>query len=414
MPQRAAVNDWEAHLSSMWTVYEKRQMTMSAQPHGGTLINRILADEEAARWRQIVPELPRLTLGHRELLDLDLIALGAFSPLTGFMTRDDYRSVVETMHLANGVVWSLPVTLAVEREVADGLREGAAVALEDVQGRLRGILMLQERYAYDKPREATEVYRTEDTSHPGVRALHEQGDILLGGDIWLLEPPDHSVFGSHTLTPAETRAAFAERNWRTVVGFQTRNPVHRAHEYIQKCALETVDGLFLQPLVGETKEDDVPAAVRMRCYEALLRDYYPDNRVLLGAFPARMRYAGPREAVFHAMVRKNYGCTHFIVGRDHAGVGNFYGTYDAQTIFSNFSSDELGLTPLFFEHTFYCHRCGGMASGKTCPHSDDARVMLSGTRVRAMLRSGQAPPPEFSRPEVAEVLVSALGGAAIA
>ena len=387
---------------------------MAAQPHGGTLINRVLADEEAARWRQITPELPRLTLGQRELLDLDLIALGAFSPLTGFMTRDDYRSVVETMHLANGVVWSLPVTLAVGRAVADDLREGAAVALEDSGGRLRGILMLQERYPYDKQHEASEVYRTDDTSHPGVRALHEQGDILLGGDIWLIEPPDLSVFGAHTLSPAATRAAFAERNWRTVVGFQTRNPVHRAHEYIQKCALETVDGLFLQPLVGETKEDDVPADVRMRCYEVLLRDYYPANRVLLGAFPARMRYAGPREAVFHAMVRKNYGCTHFIVGRDHAGVGNFYGTYDAQHIFSNFTPDELGLTPLFFEHTFYCHRCGGMASGKTCPHSDDAHVTLSGTRVRAMLRSGQTPPPEFSRPEVAEVLATALGGATIA
>ena len=387
---------------------------MAAQPHGGTLVNRILEGEEAARWRQIAPELPRLTLSYRELLDLDLIALGAFSPLTGFMARDDYRSVVETMHLASGVVWSLPVTLAVAREASDGLREGSAVALDDTRGQLRGILMLQERYPYDRLHEAREVYRTDDTSHPGVRALNEQGDILLGGDIWLLDPPDHSVFGPHTLSPAETRAAFAERGWHTVVGFQTRNPVHRAHEYIQKCALEMVDGLFLQPLVGETKEDDVPADVRMRCYEILLRDYYPASRVLLGAFPARMRYAGPREAVFHAIARKNYGCTHFIVGRDHAGVGNFYGTYDAQKIFSNFTPDELGLTPLFFEHTFYCHRCGGMASAKTCPHSDDAHVMLSGTRVRAMLRSGQAPPPEFSRPEVAEALVSALRGAAIA
>lgn len=387
---------------------------MVATPHGGTLVNRVLAGEEAARWRQIVPELPRIMLSQRKLLDLELIAVGAFSPLTGYLTRDDYRSVVETMHLANGVVWSLPVTLPVSRETANDLREGSAVALEDASGRARGILMLQERYPYDKQHEAREVYRTDDTSHPGVRALLEQGDYLLGGEIWVLDPPDLAAFGPHTLSPSETRKAFAARHWETVVGFQTRNPVHRAHEYIQKCALEVVDGLLLHPLVGETKSDDVPATVRMRCYEVLLRDYYPANRVLLGAFPARMRYAGPREAVFHAMVRKNYGCTHFIIGRDHAGVGNFYGAYDAQKIFSNFRHDELGLTPLFFEHTFYCHRCGGMASSKTCPHSEDARVILSGTRVRAMLRSGQAPPPEFSRPEVAEVLVGALRGAAIA
>jgi len=279
---------------------------------------------------------------------------------------------VETMHLANGTIWTLPVTLPVATETAANLREGDTVA------------------------------------------LMEQGDVLLGGDIWLLDPPSLAAFGPYTLSPVQTRTAFAAHNWQTIVGFQTRNPVHRAHEYIQKCALEVVDGLLLHPLVGETKEDDVPAAVRMRCYEVLLRDYYPANRVLLGTFPARMRYAGPREAVFHAMVRKNYGCTHFIVGRDHAGVGNFYGTYDAQTIFSNFTSDELGLTPLFFEHTFYCYRCAGMASSKTCPHTDEARVILSGTRVRAMLRSGQTPPPEFSRPEVAEVLVGALQETAIA
>lgn len=387
---------------------------MAATPHGGTLVNRVLAGEEAARWRQIVPELPRITLSQRELLDLELIGVGAFSPLTGFMTRDDYRSVVETMRLASGAVWSLPVTLSVPPEIAATLHEGGAVVLQDASAHARGILMLRESYPYDKVWEAQEVYRTDDTSHPGVRALFEQGDILLGGDIWLLDPPDYSAFGPHTLTPAEAREAFAARNWRTVVGFQTRNPVHRAHEYIQKCALEVVDGLFLHPLVGETKSDDVPAAVRMQCYEVLLRDYYPANRVLLGTFPARMRYAGPREAVFHAMVRKNYGCTHFIVGRDHAGVGNFYGTYDAQKIFSNFRPDELGLTPLFFEHTFYCHHCGGMASSKTCPHPEEAHVMLSGTRVRAMLRSGQAPPPEFSRPEVAEVLVGAFRGTAIA
>jgi sulfate adenylyltransferase len=387
---------------------------MTAQPHGGTLVNRVLAGEEAEHWRQTAPTLPHITLGLRQLLDVDLLALGAFSPLTGFMTRDDYCSVVATMRLASGYIWTLPVTLAVTTEIATDLREGSPVALRDTNGDLRGILLLQDRYRYDKRYEAQEVYRTNDLSHPGVRALSEQGDVLLGGDVWLLEPPNLMAFGPHALSPLQTRAAFAARNWHTIVGFQTRNPVHRAHEYIQKCALETVDGLLLHPLVGETKDDDVPAAVRMQCYEVLLRDYYPASRVLLGAFPARMRYAGPREAVFHAMVRKNYGCTHFIVGRDHAGVGNFYGTYDAQTIFGHFSQDELGMIPLFFEHTFYCHRCGSMASSKTCPHADEAHVVLSGTRVRAMLRSGQAPPPEFSRPEVAEVLVGALQAATLA
>lgn len=385
---------------------------MSAQPHGGTLVNRVLAGDEAAHWRDVAPRLPHITLRRRELLDLDLLAVGALSPLTGFMTRDDYRSVVDTMHLASGVAWTLPVTLPVTREVAAGLREGAPVALADSSGHLRAVLLFEERYSYDKAHEAREVYRTEDESHPGVHALCEQGDTLLGGDVWLLDPPDRSAFGPHTLSPVETRAAFATRGWQTIVAFQTRNPVHRAHEYIQKCALETVDGLFLHPLVGETKADDVPAAVRMRCYEVLLRDYYPATRVFLGAFPARMRYAGPREAVFHAIARKNYGCTHFIVGRDHAGVGNFYGTYDAQKIFGQFRPDELGVTPLLFEHTFYCHRCNGMASSKTCPHPEEAHVTLSGTRVRAMLRMGQAPPPEFSRPEVAEVLVGAMQAAA--
>lgn len=386
---------------------------MTAQPHGGHLINRILVGAEAEQWREAARGLPRISLNRRELLDLELIASGAFSPLTGFMLREDYRSVVDSMHLSDGAAWTLPVTLSVSDTDAATLREDSPVALMDADAHLRGILMLRQRYMYDKAHEARQVYRTEDQSHPGVRALYEQGDTLLGGEIWLLQPPETAMFGERTLSPADARAAFAARGWRTVVGFQTRNPVHRAHEYIQKCALEIVDGLFLHPLVGETKSDDIPADVRMRCYEVLLRDYYPADRVLLGAFPARMRYAGPREAVFHALVRKNYGCTHFVIGRDHAGVGNFYGTYEAQQIFGEFTSAELGLTPLFFEHTFFCHRCGSMASSKTCPHGDEDHVALSGTRVRAMLRSGQAPPPEFSRPEVAEVLISAAQAAVV-
>jgi sulfate adenylyltransferase len=381
---------------------------MALPPHGGTLINRVMAPGVARRWLKRMPSLPAITLSRRLLLDLDLLAVGAYSPLTGYMTRDDYDAVVERMQLANGLPWTVPVVLAVTAETADGLREGKPVALYDGEGTPRAVLDLRERYTYDRAREAEHVYRTTDATHPGVRALDEQGDVLLGGPVRLLAAPDRGPFAAHAPTPAEARAAFAERGWNTVVGFQTRNPVHRAHEYIQKSALEIVDGLFLQPLVGETKEDDIPANVRMRCYETLLSDYYPAGRVLLGTLPARMRYAGPREAVFHALIRKNYGCTHFIVGRDHAGVGNFYGTYEAQHIFREFDPAALGITPLFFEHAFYCHRCGGMATTKTCPHGEEDRVILSGTRVRAMLRAGQTPPPEFTRPEVAEVLIEAM------
>jgi sulfate adenylyltransferase len=382
---------------------------MVAQPHGGALVHRILPPNEAQCWIESTPRYPSVTLGRRDLLDLELLAIGAYSPLTGFMIKADYNMVVNDMRLQSGLPWTLPITLAVSREAASPLREDAPVILRAPDGTPCGLLELRERYGYDRAHQARHVFKTEDPSHPGVRALGEQGDVLLGGPIWLFRPPDPGPFAEHDLTPAQSRTEFAARGWRTVVGFQTRNPVHRAHEYIQKAALETVDGLFLQPLVGETKDDDVPADVRMRCYEALLRGYYPANRVVLGTLPARMRYAGPREAVFHALIRKNYGCTHFIVGRDHAGVGNFYGTYEAQHIFNDFSPDELGITPLFFEHAFYCQCCGGMASSKTCPHGKEAHVVLSGTRVRAMLRGGQTPPPEFSRPEVADILVRAMG-----
>lgn len=381
---------------------------MALSPHGETLVNRVLPPDEARHWLEQTPHLPAITLSARELLDLDLLAVGAYSPLTGYMTHEDYEAVVERMHLASGLPWSLPIVLPVAAPMAESLREGSPVVLRDIAGDPRAVLELRERYSYDREREARQVYRTTDATHPGVRALYEQGDVLLGGPVWLLAAPSRGAFAAHALTPEESRAAFAARGWETVVGFQTRNPVHRAHEYIQKSALETVDGLFLQPLVGETKEDDIPAAVRMRCYETLLRDYYPADRVLLGTLPARMRYAGPREAVFHALVRKNYGCTHFIVGRDHAGVGNFYGTYEAQHIFRAFDPAALGITPLFFEHAFYCHRCASMATTKTCPHGEESRVILSGTRVRAMLRGGQTPPPEFTRPEVAEVLIEAM------
>jgi sulfate adenylyltransferase len=374
---------------------------MSA-PHGGKLIHRTADSPQVEQeLREESKGLRALTLTGRELNDLALIAIGACSPLTGFMTREDYEPVVASMRLANGLPWSIPVVFAVDREEAPTV--GSRVALYDADGELRAVADVEDVFEYDKRREAREVYRTDDQEHPGVAAVYERKDVLVGGPIWVLAREQNP----ESLTPAQTRAEFERRGWSTIVGFQTRNPVHRAHEYIQKCALEVVDGLLLHPLVGETKGDDIPAEVRMRCYRTLLENYYPAERVLLSTMPAAMRYAGPREAIFHAMIRKNYGCTHFIVGRDHAGVGSYYGTYDAQKIFDEFEAEELGITPLRFENSFYCKRCQQMGTRKTCNHEAEHHVSLSGTKVRAMLRAGELPPPEFSRPEVARILIEA-------
>jgi sulfate adenylyltransferase len=351
-------------------------------------------------------ELKKIRLTARETSDFEMIANGALSPLEGFMTRADYERVVSEMRLANGLPWSLPITLSVSRD--EGIREGEEAALMDEGGHLLGLLKVREIYPYHKEREAREVYRTTDEKHPGVASLYSQAELLVGGPITAVHLPQYKNFRAHRLTPAETRQRFAEKGWRRVVGFQTRNPIHRAHEYIQKCALEMADGLLIHPLVGETKGDDIPADVRMKCYEVLMERYYPKDRTLLSVFPAAMRYAGPREAIFHAIVRKNYGCTHFIVGRDHAGVGSYYGPFDAQKIFYEFKDGELGIAALFFDNTFYCKSCGGMASSKTCPHDETHHVSLSGTKVREMLRAGQAPPAEFTRAEVARILIEAL------
>jgi sulfate adenylyltransferase len=378
-------------------------------PHGGKLVHRTADSAQAvSELRQESKNFRSLTLSGRELNDLALIANGACSPLTGFMTREDYEPVVASMRLGNGLPWSIPVVLAVDREVAP--TAGSRAALYDAEGELRGVIDVEDVFEYDKRREASNVYRTEEEKHPGVAALYARKDVLVGGPVWVL-PREQNP---ESLTPAQTRAEFERRGWKTIVGFQTRNPVHRAHEYIQKCALEIVDGLLLHPLVGETKGDDIPAEVRMRCYRALLENYYPADRVLLSTMPAAMRYAGPREAIFHAMIRKNYGCTHFIVGRDHAGVGSYYGTYDAQKLFDEFDAAELGITPLKFENSFYCKRCQQMGSQKTCRHDASDHVSLSGTKVREMLRAGELPPPEFSRPEVARILIEASREAATA
>jgi len=376
-------------------------------PHGGRLVDRIVIGKEREALERCAADLPRVALNAREQSDLEMIATGAMSPLEGFMGLEDYTGVLDGMRLAKGLPWTIPITLAVKEGRGEQYAEGSDVALYSEDGQCLGVLHLEEKYEADKEHEAKMVLQTADEAHPGVQYLNSIGGVYLGGAVSVISRPAHDAFHNYRLDPKETRVLFKVRGWDTVAAFQTRNPIHRAHEYLQKCALEIVDALLIHPLMGETKKDDIPAEVRMRCYLALLENYYPRERVAISVFPAAMRYAGPREAIFHALVRKNYGCTHFIVGRDHAGVGRYYGTYDAHYIFREFDPAEIGITPLFFDHTFFCKRCGNMASTKTCPHGQDDHVFLSGTQVREMLARGEMPPPEFTRPEVARILMQA-------
>lgn len=376
-------------------------------PHGGKLNPRILEGEELASQREKAKSMPSIRMTSRETSDLIMLAVGAFSPLTGFMLEKDYHPSVKEMRLDNGTLWPIPITLSVSREEADALPIGSEVALyDDETSELMGILTVEEKYEYDKEDEAKHVFRTADEKHPGVAKVYAQKDIYLGGAVKALsEGPYPELYRNHYGRPAETRKIFQEKDWTTVAAFQTRNPIHRSHEYCTKIAMEVTDGLLIHPLVGKLKPGDIPAHIRMKCYEILLEKYYPKDRVVLKVYPMEMRYGGPREAVLHAIFRQNYGCSHLIIGRDHAGVGDYYGPFDAQEIFDDLAENDLHIQPLKIDWTFWCHECDGMASMKTCPHSPEHRVLISGTKVREMLAKGKMPPKEFSRPEVAEILI---------
>jgi sulfate adenylyltransferase len=384
-------------------------MSKLIAPHGGRLVNRILTGDARRKAKDKAESLTKITLNTREIADLEMIANGAFSPLEGFVNSKEYESILHSMHLSNGLPWTIPINLSVSEEGKGKISTNDELTMVDMRGKMLGILRVEEIFQADKKREALQVYGTDDENHPGVAAVYQQGDYYVAGPVSLFDRISHDDLMNYRLDPVETRVLFQKKGWKTIVAFQTRNPVHRAHEYIQKSAMEIVDGLLLHPLVGATKADDIPADVRMECYEVLLSNYYPKDRVVLSVMPANMRYAGPKEAIMHAIIRKNYGVSHFIVGRDHAGVGNYYGTYDAHHIFREFDPQAIDITPLFFDYTFYCRRCGGMASTKTCPHDKSNHIFLSGTKVREMLLQGIVPPVEFTRPEVADVLIRNAG-----
>lgn len=379
-------------------------------PHGGTLINRVVEPAVANTLAEEAKSLPAVTLSPREQGDLELIAVGGFSPLTGFMGRADFESVCRDMKLANGLVWPVPVILSPSDDVTKSIEPGQRIALKDDAGNLLAVMDVTEKYAHDKTLENA-VYGTDDANHPGAQVTAKQGSSCLAGPLHVITPNARPEFAEYRLTPSQTRAAFEAKKWKTVAAFQTRNPIHRSHEYLTKVALEMTDGLLIHPVVGETKKDDIPADTRMACYTTLIDGYYNKDRTMLSVLPLAMRYAGPREAVLHALIRKNYGISHFIVGRDHAGVGTYYGTYDAQKIFDRFEEGAIGVTILPFEHTAWCKTCEAIVSSKTCPHDNSHKIAPSGTKVRDLLAAGERPPVEFSRPEIADILIKWAQGA---
>ncbi len=381
-------------------------------PHGGGLSPLLIADERLRREvQQECRRLPQVRMSSKEVSDVIMLGSGAFSPLPGFLGHDDYQGVVRRMRLPGGLLWPIPVTLAVHAEEAEGVREGTRVALVDgASGEPMARLTVQEKFRYSRREEAREVFGTEERAHPGVEKVCRQGEVYLGGPLEVVSEGEYPEKYAEYARPAETRALFERKGWSTVAAFQTRNPLHRSHEYLLKIAMEICDGVLLHPVVGTLKKGDIPAEVRMRCYQALLERYYPRERIALRVYPMEMRYGGPREALLHAIIRQNFGCSHLIVGRDHAGVGGYYGPYDAQAIFDELEPEDLAIRPLKLDNTFWCRRCGEMASLKTCPHGEADRLSISGTELRAMLAEGRRPPAEFSRPEVTEILIDYYRG----
>ncbi len=375
-------------------------------PHGGKLVPLLVSETERKQRLKEAEALPKVKLNSKELSDIIMLAMGAFSPLEGFMLEEDYRSVVKDMHTKNGLLWPIPITLAVSKEGSQSIKEGQKVALlgsEDEE--IMGVMTIKEKYLYDKKIEATEVFGTDDEKHPGVQKIYEQGEIYLAGPVEVFSEGEYPKKFPEFARPDETRTLFAERGWTTIAAFQTRNPIHRSHEYLTKVALEVCDGIFIHPIVGKLKEGDIPAEIRMKCYEVLLDNYYPKDRVILKVYPMEMRYGGPREAILHAIIRQNFGCSHLIIGRDHAGVGSYYGPFDAQKIFDQLKPGELKLEPLKIDITFWCNKCSSMASVKTCPHPKEDHLSISGTQLREMLSKGERPPEQYTRREVADILV---------
>ena len=370
------------------------------KPHGGRLIERILKDEEAEEALRHAPELPGILLDDELTCDIYNLTHGVYSPLEGFMGKEDFSHVLSEKRLANDLPWTIPIVLDVTDEEAKGLEEGKDILLLERDDQPLALMHLEEKYNYDKRELATQVFGTLDIAHPGVKKVMEMKEVLLGGKVELLKEPE-DPFYPYKLTPRETRFLFQSKGWRTVVGFQTRNVPHLGHEYVQKTALTFVDGIFINPVIGKKKPGDFKDEVILETYDTLIKHYYLKDRAALSIWRTEMRYAGPREAIFHAIVRKNFGCTHFIVGRDHAGVGNYYSPYAAQDIFEEFP--DLGIVPLFFTAFFYCKKCGGVANEKTCPHPESEKIQFSGTLMRKALTQGETPPAELLRPEVAQV-----------
>jgi sulfate adenylyltransferase len=384
-------------------------------PHGGKGLRPLLLDPaHAAEELQRARTLPKLRVSSREKGDLVMLGIGGFTPLEGFMTHGDWQRVCDGMELANGLFWPIPITLSAERATADSIRVGADIALLDPESdEILATMRVTEKYTIDKAHECAMVFRTTDPEHPGVRMVMAQGEVNLAGPVRVLSDGGFKArYGALFMTPAETRAAFERLGWSRIAAFQTRNPMHRSHEYLVKVAIEVCDGVLVHSLLGNLKPGDIPAEVRTRAIAALIERYFRSDTVIQAGYPLDMRYAGPREALLHALFRQNYGCSHLIVGRDHAGVGSYYGPFDAHHIFDEIPRGALEIRPLKMDWTFWCYRCGGMASGRTCPHEDADRLLVSGTKLRKWLSEGSPVPPEFSRPEVLEILREYYAGLA--